>query len=92
MAAQGSSPAPVLPDSRLRRSACGWRRVPFLPMNSLRSPVMVRVGALVSNHATCPEKSVLKLLRASNAPVSGSVSVTTCMEDLARRSPSTHST
>jgi hypothetical protein len=57
-APQGSSPAPALPESRTRRSAAGWARVPLRPMNSLRSPVTVRAGSLTSRNTIRPANSV----------------------------------
>jgi hypothetical protein len=41
-------PAPTLPERRARFSAAGCDRLPFLPMNSFRSPVSVRVASLTS--------------------------------------------
>ena len=43
-AAQGSSPAPVLPDNRARCKAAGSASEPLRPMNSVRLPLTVRRG------------------------------------------------
>ena len=46
IAAHGSSAAPTRPDSRVRRSAAGWRSEPLRPMNSARSQVTVLNSAM----------------------------------------------
>ncbi len=53
-AAQGSRPAPVLPDNRTRRSAAGSASEPLRPMNSVRFPVTVRLGSLTCAKTTRP--------------------------------------
>jgi len=64
IAAQGSRPAPTLPESRDRFMAAGLRSVPFRPMNSVRSPLRVRFGSSTSKNATRSANSVLYGFRA----------------------------
>ena len=59
MAAQGSRPAPIFPDSPERVMAAGAPSVPLRPRNSRRSPVTVRSISLVAKNATRPANSVL---------------------------------
>jgi hypothetical protein len=92
IAAQGSSAAPDLPDSFARDIAAGAASVPLRPMNSARSQVSVRLVSSMAKNATRSPNSVPYALRAKSAPVSPSFSVTMCIADFARRSPSTHST
>jgi hypothetical protein len=58
-APHGSSPAPTLPERRTRFSAAGSDRLPFRPMNSLRSPVSVRGGIVHIEESDAPGNSVL---------------------------------
>ena len=54
IAPQGSSAAPSLPDSRDLVRASGFASVPFLPRNSVRSPLSVRDRSSTSKKATRP--------------------------------------
>ena len=72
--------------------ACGAESSPLRPTNSARSPLTPRSAASTSKNATRCGNSVLYALRATIAPLAGSISVITCMAVFARRSPITHST
>ena len=67
----GSSAAPTLPERRVRDSAAGRRSDPLRPMNSVRSPVTLRLASSTSKNATRSGNSMLKALRANSAPVFG---------------------
>src|ERR1043165_2489015 len=84
-------PAPTRPESRTRRMAAGFAGVPLRPKNSVRSPVTVRIVSLQPTKTTRSANSGLYALRAKSAPQTGSSSVTTCMSDRSRSSPSTNS-
>src|SRR6185312_5516920 len=91
-AVHGSSPGPSFPDSRALYMPAGFDSTPFRPRNSILSPVIALVDVFASKKATLSGNSELKALRAKTDPVRGSASVTTCMIDFGRVSPSTHST
>src|SRR3989442_6193269 len=92
MAAEGSIPAAARAERWERSIASGVARVGFRPKNSVRSHVKVLDRSFTSKNAIRLENSVLYGLRAKSAPVSGSISVVTCIIDLGRRSASTNST
>ena len=92
-APHGSRPAPTRPESGASRSsAAGCSSVPLRPRNSVRSPVHASCRPARSANATRSPKLVRHGLRASSAPVSGSISVATNGADAPRDGPSTHST
>ena len=95
IAAHGSSAAPTRPESRVRAQRGRLRAaMPLRPRNSVRSPVTLRGARLARRRRSRRGRRTrcCRRLRASSAPVSASISVTTCGAVLARRSPSTHST
>ncbi len=91
IAPQGSSAAPTLQERRGNDIAAGFSSVPLRPMNSVLSPVKLRVVLSTSKNAIRSPNSSLYELPAKSAPLSGSISVITCIIDFGRSSPSTHS-
>ena len=91
-AAQGSRPAPTLPESGPpRSSAAGRSSVPLRPRNSVRSPVTEAWLPPRSAKATRPPNSPPNTLLTKTAPVFESSSVLRYGAEALRELPSTHS-
>ena len=81
--------APIRLDSVSLSNAAGLVMLPFFPRNSVRSPVKLLIFVFTSEKTILPGKSVLNGFLENRAPVLGSISVTTCIPVLERRSPKT---
>ena len=92
--AQGSRPAPTLPDRRARvmrrrvaQGAVAAEEFGAVAADRLRVGIVRRRRRRRGRRTRCCRDCARQ-----SAPLAGSISVMTCMADLGRRSPSTHST
>jgi len=88
---QGSRPAPIRPESRPVARGPPMLEVPLRPRNSSGHPSTPSAPRRGRNATRVP-KSRFQVLRASIAPVVGSISVTTNGAEAPRDTPRTHST
>src|SRR5690606_41864602 len=87
-AAQVSISEPILPESFLRFRACGFIRFLFLPINSERSEVKLKLfPPFTLKKADCSENAVLYRFLNSNAPLDVSCFERICIFVFERTSP-----